>query len=264
MSKQQDREPISRLLEIMARLRDPVGGCPWDLAQDFATIAPYTIEEAYEVADCIERGDFDALPDELGDLLFQVVFHAQMARDRGLFGFDEVVARICRKMVRRHPHVFAGAEASTRDEVAASWEEIKRSEKPPADSLLDGIPLGLPALTRARKLGQRASTVGFDWPDLASVRAKLDEEVAELDAAVAAGESAAIEAEIGDLLFTVVNLSRHLDVDAEGALRRANDRFTRRFARVETEVAGQGGDWRRFPPEALDALWVKAKAAERS
>lgn len=264
MNKQQDGQSISKLLEIMARLRDPAGGCPWDLAQDFSTIAPYTIEEAYEVADCIERGDLDALPDELGDLLLQVVFHAQMGSDRSLFGFDDVVARICEKMVRRHPHVFSNQGLSTSEEVAASWEEIKRREKGPADSLLDGIALGLPALTRARKLGKRAATVGFDWPDLAAVRSKVNEEVAELDEAIAAGKADEIEVEIGDLLFTVVNLCRHLEVDPERALRRANDRFTRRFGRVEAAVAGEGGDWGRFSPEALDALWARAKAAERA
>ena len=246
----------------MARLRDPAAGCPWDLAQDFASIAPYTIEEAYEVADCIERGDLDALPGELGDLLLQVVFHAQIGADRSLFDFDDVVARICEKMVRRHPHVFGDERASTSEEVAASWEEIKRREKPPADSLLDGIALGLPALTRARKLGKRAATVGFDWPNSGAVRSKLDEEAAELDAAVAAGDAAAIEAEVGDLLFTVVNLCRHLEVDAERALRRANDRFARRFGHVEAEVARQGGDWGRFSPDALEAFWAAAKAAE--
>jgi MazG family protein len=262
MNKQQDRESISKLLEIMARLRDPTGGCPWDLAQDFGTIAPYTIEEAYEVADCIERGDLEALPDELGDLLLQVVFHAQIGTDRSLFGFDDVVARICDKMVRRHPHVFGDQRLSTSEEVSASWEEIKRREKPPADSLLGEIALGLPALTRARKLGKRAATVGFDWPDVAAVRSKVNEEMAELDAAVAAGQPDEIEAEIGDLLFTVVNLCRHVEVDPERALRRANDRFARRFTHVEKEVAGQGGDWRRFSPAALEEFWVKAKAAE--
>ncbi len=264
MNKQSDRQSISKLLEIMAQLRDPAGGCPWDLAQDFATIAPYTIEEAYEVADCIERGDLDALPDELGDLLLQVVFHAQIGTDRSLFGFDDVVARICDKMVRRHPHVFGDQRLRTSAEVTASWEEIKRREKAPDDTLLDGIAMGLPALTRARKLGKRAATVGFDWPDRAAVRAKVDEEVAELDEAIAAGQADEIEAEIGDLLFTVVNLCRHLDVDPERALRRANDRFTRRFARVEEAVAGQGGDWGRFSPEALEDLWARAKAAERA
>jgi ATP diphosphatase len=264
MNKHRDTQSISNLLEIMARLRDPVAGCPWDLAQDFATIAPYTIEEAYEVADCIERGDLDALPDELGDLLLQVVFHAQIGADRSLFDFDEVVARICDKMIRRHPHVFADGTASTSAEVATSWEEIKRREKPAANSLLEGVALGLPALVRAQKLGKRAAAVGFDWPELAAVRAKLDEEIAELDAAVGAGQSAEIEAEIGDLLFTIGNLCRHLQVDAERALRLANERFARRFARVETEVKAQGGDWQSFSPAALDAFWSKAKAAERS
>ena len=264
MKKHSDTTSISELLEIMARLRDPSRGCPWDLAQDFATIAPYTLEEAYEVADCIERGALDALPDELGDLLFQVVFHSQIAADRSLFDFGEVVARICDKMVRRHPHVFGDGDATTSDEVAASWEEIKRREKQAGDSLLAGIALGLPALMRAQKLGKRAATVGFDWPGITAVRAKLDEELAELDAAADASDVAGIEAEIGDLLFTVVNLCRHLRVDAEGALRRANDRFTRRFGHVEAEVARQGGDWASFSPGALDTFWTDAKAAERS
>ena len=264
MNKHRDTVSISRLIEIMARLRDPERGCPWDLAQDFATIAPYTIEEAYEVADCIERGALDALPDELGDLLFQVVFHAQIAADRSLFDFDGVVARICDKMVRRHPHVFGDGTAATSDEVAASWEEIKRSEKKAGDSLLGGIALGLPALVRAQKLGKRAATVGFDWPETAAVRAKLDEELAELDAAAHSGEIAGIEAEIGDLLFTVVNLCRHLHVDAERALRGANDRFMQRFGHVEAQVARQGGEWASFSPAALDALWTEAKAAEGS
>jgi MazG family protein len=262
MKKHKDRDSISDLLDIMARLRDPVSGCPWDLAQDFATIAPYTIEEAYEVADCIERDDLDALPDELGDLLLQVVFHAQIGADRGQFDFDRVVASICEKMVRRHPHVFGDATAATGDEVAASWEEIKRREKPVTGSLLDGIALGLPALTRAQKLGKRAATVGFDWPETGAVRAKLDEELAEVDRAIASGQAADVEAEIGDLLFTVVNLCRHLRVDPERALRLANGRFARRFAHVEGEVAGQGGDWQRFAPEVLEEFWARAKAAE--
>jgi ATP diphosphatase len=245
----------------MARLRDPVAGCPWDLEQDFATIAPYTIEEAYEVADCIERGDLEALPDELGDLLLQVVFHAQIGADQSLFGFDEVVERICAKMIRRHPHVFAGASADTGEEVSASWEEIKRREKPEARSLLEGVALGLPALLRAQKLGKCAAAVGFDWPALPPVRAKLDEEIAEFDEAVRSGRTESIEAEIGDLLFTVVNLCRHLKLDAEGALRRANDRFAQRFAHIEAEVAARGGDWQAFSPEALEAFWVEAKSA---
>jgi ATP diphosphatase len=264
MEKHKDKADISELLTIMARLRDPLSGCPWDLAQDFTTIAPYTIEEAYEVADCIERSDFDALPGELGDLLLQVVFHAQMGADRGLFDFGDVVARICDKMIRRHPHVFADGSARSSDEVTATWEEIKRRESPARESLLAGVALGLPALMRAEKLGKRAASVGFDWPAFPAVRAKLDEEIAELDAAVSEGRAEGIEAEIGDLLFTVVNLSRHLRVDAELALRRANDRFASRFASVEREVGASGGDWHRFTAAELDAFWGNAKAAERS
>jgi nucleoside triphosphate diphosphatase len=264
MEKHNDTESISRLLEIMSRLRDPVSGCPWDLAQDFATIAPYTLEEAYEVADCIERRDLDALPDELGDLLLQVVFHAQIGADRALFDFDDVVASICDKMIRRHPHIFADGTAATSEEVSASWEQIKRREQPAARGLLDGVALALPALVRAQKLGKRAAGVGFDWPALPAVRAKLDEEIAELDVAVAGGAAEQVEAEVGDVLFTVVNLCRHLQVDAERALRRANDRFARRFGQVEREIAAQGGDWSEFTPEALDLLWARAKSAETS
>ncbi|HUF71267.1 MAG TPA: nucleoside triphosphate pyrophosphohydrolase [Gammaproteobacteria bacterium] len=271
MQKQYDRGDIEKLLEIMAALRHPVTGCPWDLEQDFDTIAPYTIEEAYEVADCIARDAPDELPDELGDLLFQVVFHAQMGADRNLFGFADVVESICAKMIRRHPHVFdeqggpSGAdEAPSRAEVAQSWDRIKREERPAGESLMAGIALALPALTRARKLGKRAASVGFDWPDAEGVRAKIAEELAELDAAIAAGSQEAVEAECGDLLFSVVNYCRHLGVDAERALRGANDRFARRFERVEAGVRAAGGDWRAFDIDALEALWAEAKAGEKA
>jgi ATP diphosphatase len=262
MNKQLDKSDISNLLDIMSRLRDPNGGCPWDLAQDFDTIAPYTIEEAYEVADCIERGALAELPGELGDLLLQVVFHAQIGADRGLFSFADVVDSICDKMIRRHPHVFGQATATSRDQVAASWEEIKRQEKPARDGLLDGIALGLPALSRAYKLGRRAASVGFDWDAAPPVRKKIAEELAELDTAVEEGRREDIEAEAGDLLFSVVNLCRHLKVDPEKALRRANDRFARRFRRVEAEVAEAGGDWAAFDLEALEDFWTRAKADE--
>lgn len=262
MQKQYKRGDISKLLDIMAALRDPSGGCPWDLAQDFGTIAPYTIEEAYEVADCIERDALDELPGELGDLLLQVVFHAQMGRDRGLFEFADVVEAICAKMIRRHPHVFGDGAADSASAVAESWEAIKRREKPADERLLDGVAPGLPALVRAAKLGRRAASVGFDWPAAAPVRAKIDEELAELDAAAAGADGARIEAEAGDLLFSVVNLCRHLGVDPERALRRANDRFTRRFHRVEAEVEAAGGDWGGFDSEALETFWQRAKAAE--
>jgi len=278
MQKQYDRGDIAKLLEIMAALRHPVTGCPWDLEQDFDTIAPYTIEEAYEVADCIARDALDELPDELGDLLFQVVFHAQIGADRNLFGFADVVESICAKMIRRHPHVFdeqggpngaAGAargadEAQSRAEVARSWDRIKRDERPAGESLMAGIALALPALTRARKLGKRAASVGFDWPDAEGVRAKIAEELAELDAAIAAGSQGAVDAECGDLLFSVVNYCRHLGVDAERALRSANDRFARRFERVEAGVRAAGGDWRAFDIGALEAFWAEAKGGEKA
>jgi ATP diphosphatase len=264
MQKQYNETDISRLLDIMAALRDPAAGCPWDLAQDFATIAPYTIEEAYEVADCIERGALDELPGELGDLLLQVVFHAQLGRDAGRFDFGDVVAAICTKMVRRHPHVFGDGSARTGEEVAASWEAIKREEQPADGKLLDGIALGLPALMRACKLGRRAASVGFDWPAPEPVRDKIDEELAELDAALAGGRRERIEAETGDLLFSIVNLCRHLKIDPERALRRANDRFTRRFEHVEAGVDAAGGDWGRFDQAALERLWRDAKAREES
>jgi ATP diphosphatase len=249
-------------LEIMAALRDPASGCPWDLEQDFASIAPYTIEEAYEVADCIERGALGELPDELGDLLLQVVFHAQIAQDRKLFSFADVVDSICRKMIRRHPHVFGVASATSPAEVTASWDAIKREERPER-SVLEGIALSLPALARALKLGRRAASVGFDWPGPEPVRRKLTEELGELDGAIAKGAPADIAAELGDLLFTVVNLCRHLEVDPEQALRGTNERFTRRFARVESAVAAAGGDWSGFTAEDLERLWTDAKLHER-
>jgi len=252
------------LLDIMAALRDPESGCPWDLAQDFASIAPYTIEEAYEVADCIERKALGELPGELGDLLLQVVFHAQMGRDAGLFDFGDVVAGICAKMIRRHPHVFGDGTAASEAEVTASWEAIKRQERPQRESLMSSIPVHFPALMRACKIGERAASVGFDWPSLGPVRDKLDEELAELDAAIGSGERDSVEAEVGDLLFSVVNLCRHLRLDPERALHRASERFRRRFDRVEAQVQAQGGDWRRFDSDALEGFWQQAKRAERS
>ena len=259
MKKQLNKDDISKLLEIMRALRDPDSGCPWDLEQDFASIAPYTIEEAYEVADVIERDALAELPGELGDLLLQVVFHAQMAAEQGLFDFGDVVAAICEKMVRRHPHVFGDESASTPDQVMESWDRIKRSEKPAGRTLMDGVGRGLPALSRARKIGKRAASVGFDWPDAAPVRGKLDEELAELDQALADSNQSEVEAEIGDLLFTVVNLGRHLGIDAEEALRKANDRFIGRFDRVEAAVTSAGGDWADFDSDALEAHWERAK-----
>ncbi len=273
MQKQYDKGDISKLLDIMKQLRDPATGCPWDLEQDFDTIAPYTIEEAYEVADCIERDALEELPDELGDLLLQVVFHSRIATDRQLFDFADVVERICDKMIRRHPHVFgAAADAhgqssnlSSGEQVVESWDRIKRSEKPAGQAIMDGVTVALPALTRAYKLGRRAASVGFDWTAIEPVREKIDEELAELDAAGRETRNKdRIEAELGDLLFSVVNYCRHLQIDPELALRRTNDRFVRRFNQVESSVQNAGGDWSAFEPEALEAFWDSAKAAENT
>jgi ATP diphosphatase len=255
---------LTRLLDIMARLRDRAAGCPWDLEQTFATIAPYTIEEAYEVADAIERGDLAELKDELGDLLFQVVFHARMAEEIGAFDFAAVAEAICSKMLRRHPHVFADQRVADSVEQTKRWDEIKRTERaaaPPAGLLAD-VPVALPALTRAVKLGKRAATVRFDWPDVAGVRAKVDEEIGELDAAIASGDRAAMEAEMGDVLFSVANWCRRLGLEPESCLRGANARFARRFGAVEAAVAASGQGWDAHDAEALDALWRLAKDAE--
>jgi MazG family protein len=256
-----DGSPIERLRAVMARLRSPDGGCPWDIEQTFATIAPYTIEEAYEVADAIESGEPDKIRDELGDLLFQVVFHARMAEERGWFDFDAVATAIRDKLVRRHPHVFAGAEFTT-----VNWEDQKAAERAAsaerrgdAASILDDIPSALPALSRARKLGKRASRVGFDWPDVAGIREKLNEELAELDVEIA-GRTDAVTEELGDALFTLVNLGRKLDVDAEEALRSANIKFTKRFKHMEALCRESGKSLETLSPAEWDALWVKSKA----
>ncbi len=255
---------IERLREIMVRLRDPVSGCPWDLQQDFRSIAPHTLEEAYEVADAIERGDLDALRDELGDLMFQVIFHSQLASERGAFGFDDVVDAICDKLTRRHPHVFGAVPVANAAEQTRVWESLKAEERKAlgqGTGALDGVPMALPALSRARKLGRRAADAGFDWPDAAGPRAKIDEELAELDRVVEGDRnSARVEAELGDLLFSVVNLARHLDIDAEAALRRTNDRFARRYAHLEQALAVRGIDSRAAGPALLDELWIAAKA----
>jgi MazG family protein len=254
---------IDRLLEIMRRLRDPVAGCPWDLQQDFRSIAPHTLEEAYEVADAIERGDLEALRDELGDLLFQVVFHAQLASERGAFSFEDVSAAICDKLTRRHPHVFGGAAVADAAEQSRLWGAIKaRERKAPGrgTGALAGVPRALPALSRARKLGRRAADAGFDWPDASGPRAKIDEELAEFDRAAATDRSfERMTAEIGDLLFSVVNLSRHLDIDAEAALRGANERFERRYAHLERALADLGIEPGAADPGLLDELWASAK-----
>ncbi|PJK01280.1 nucleoside triphosphate pyrophosphohydrolase [Lysobacteraceae bacterium NML91-0213] len=258
----------------MARLRDPDGGCPWDLAQDFASIAPYTIEEAYEVADAIARADMPALKDELGDLLLQVVFHARMAEEAGGFGFDDVVGAICDKMVRRHPHVFGDADRDDADAVARSWDAIKREERASQggqdDSALAGISAGLPEWMRAVKLQQRAARTGFDWPGPAPVIAKLREELDEVEvefAAVAADPDdpvaqARLEAELGDLLFVAANLARHARVDVGRALRGANLKFERRFRAMEAIAAGEDRPLDQRTLDEQEALWAQVKAGE--
>ena len=242
--------PIDRLTAIMRRLRDPVTGCEWDREQSFETIAPYTIEEAYEVADAIARGDMDALADELGDLQLQVVFHAQMADERGHFALDDVIERICDKLERRHPHIFGDASHSP------GWEELKAAERQKSsdDSALAGVALALPALERAAKLQRRAARVGFDWPDTAGPRAKIDEELAELDRET---DHHRMLDEMGDLLFAVVNLARHLNIEPEAALREANRKFEQRFRAIE-KTSG----FAELSLEEKEELWVAAKAAQ--
>ncbi|HVY64870.1 MAG TPA: nucleoside triphosphate pyrophosphohydrolase [Gammaproteobacteria bacterium] len=264
MTSQSDRKSIENLLEIMATLRDPARGCPWDREQTFATIAPYTIEEAYEVADAIERQATDELRSELGDLLFQVVFLSRLAQEAGLFDFDAVAADIAGKLIRRHPHVFGGAEVRDSAEQTRLWEDIKRQERAAAGAsgLLDDVPANLPGLSRAVKLGRRAASVGFDWPDVGGVRAKVAEELAEVDAAVAGGEAAEIAAEMGDLLFSIANWCRHLGLDPDACARGANERFARRFRAVEAAVAASGRGWDGHDAAALDVLWRRAKAGE--
>lgn len=256
---------VERLIELMRRLREPVHGCPWDVQQTFKTIAPYTIEEAYEVADAIERDAMDELPDELGDLLLQVVYHAQIAAEAGDFSWDDVVNAITDKMIRRHPHVFG--DWAKEDFVAGSWEALKADERAAKgevrDSVLDGVPAGLPGMTRAVKLQKRAARVGFDWPDIDGVLDKIREESAELAEAQAAGDADAIEDEYADLLFVMANLGRHLNVDPEKALRRVNAKFERRFRAVEQAVAASGKPLSKATLEEMDALWDQAKLAER-
>jgi len=262
--------PMDRLTAIMARLRDPVGGCPWDVEQTFASIAPYTIEEAYEVADAIERDDMDELKSELGDLLFQTVFHARMAEEQGLFAFDDVVEAMADKLVRRHPHVFpkdGQLEAAKPDGVTqkARWEDIKAAERvaKAQHGVLDDVPVGLPALARAAKLTKRAARVGFDWPSTDEVFDKLHEEVAELRVEIAAGDLDKAREEVGDLLFVVANLARKLGVEPEDALRGANAKFVRRFGFIEAELARDGRTPEQSDLAEMDGLWDAAKAAER-
>ncbi len=260
--------PLHRLLEIMTRLRDPQHGCPWDKEQDFSTIAPYTIEEAYEVADAIARGDMAALKDELGDLLFQVVFHARMAEEQNVFDFEDVAAAITDKMERRHPHVFGGVLIDSAAAQDKAWEEHKAAERRDraqasgaAESVLDGVALALPALLRADKIQKRAARIGFDWPDARPVFEKLKEEIAELETELQKhAKRPALEDEMGDILFAATNLARKLDIDPEAALRHATAKFERRFRRVETlaaeRAAGSDLDW-------LEGLWQEVKREEQ-
>lgn len=272
---------INRLLDIMARLRDPQRGCPWDLEQSFKTIAPYTVEEAYEVADAIERDDLPSLRDELGDLLFQVVFHSQMAREQGAFRFDDVVDAICDKMERRHPHVFGDAQIASSTAQTVAWEEHKRQERAEKKngSVLDDVPLALPSLTRANKLGKRAAQVGFEWSDVYGAIDKLDEEIAEFkaevraltclqaDTAASSGEGQRqherLAAEIGDVLFCVVNVCRYLKIDPEAALKQTNASFERRFRYVERGLQARGKTPQQATLAEMDALWDEGKAQER-
>lgn len=272
-------EALDRLLVLMARLRDPERGCPWDLEQDFASIAPYTLEEAHEVADAIARGDLAHLKEELGDLLLQVVFHAQMAQEQQAFDFEAVAAGIVEKMIRRHPHVFPDGRLDGErrligsEQVVANWEAIKRAEKAARGEVeprwLDGIAAGLPALMRAEKLQKKASKAGFDWNDpravIAKLREELDEVEAELDAADdGQGSRGAQEDELGDLLFCVVNLARHLRLDCEMALKRANAKFERRFAHIEDSLAARGLQFSDVGLAEMEALWQDAKQKEHS
>lgn len=249
-----------QLLEIMRRLRDPENGCPWDAKQDFSSIAPYTIEEAYEVADAIARGDMADLQDELGDLLFQVAFHAQMASELGSFGFEDVHQAICDKMIRRHPHVFADLEIRDAAHQKQAWEDYKSEERKQKGehSLMDGIPAGMAELQRSVKLQKRARKVGFDWPSAEPVLDKIDEELAEMRSAMAAGDHDAIEDELGDLLFTAVNLARQMDVDPGTALRRSNAKFEQRFRAMEETAGGQDG-LDALGLEAMEDLWQETK-----
>ncbi len=255
---------LHRLLAIMAALRDPATGCPWDKEQTFDTIAPYTIEEAYEVADAITRRDFSSLPDELGDLLFQVVYHARMAEEAGHFAFADVARAISDKMIRRHPHVFGDAAARDAAAQTAAWETQKSAERAARQETgtLAGVPAGLPALTRAEKLTHRAARVGFDWPDAAAVLAKLDEEIGELKAELADADPARLTDELGDLLFVLANLARKLKLDPEACLRHANDKFTRRFNAMEQMLARLGRDLKGETLETMEAAWQAVKRAE--
>lgn len=262
---------IHRILDIMASLRDPETGCPWDIKQDFKSIAPYTLEEAYEVVDAIETGDMEHLRDELGDLLLQVVFHSRMAEEAKSFTFDDVVNAIADKMERRHPHVFGAKAEVTSEQVKQNWEDIKAQERAAksdtmeavSPSLLDDVPMALPAMTRAVKLQKRAARIGFDWTEPEPIFDKLEEEISELREAMALKDADAIEDELGDVLFVVANIARHLRLDPETALRRGNAKFSRRFQQVEQQARAQSTNMSDFSLDDLESFWQRAKAAER-
>ncbi len=260
-----EAQKIDALLDVMARLRTPDGGCPWDLEQDFRSIAPYTIEEAYEVADAIERGDMDGLKEELGDLLFQTVFHAQMASEAQLFSFGDVADVITEKMIRRHPHVFADEQMRSAEEQTHAWETQKAEERARKgeESMLADVPAGLPGLTRAVKLQKRAARVGFDWKQAKDVLDKIAEETQELREAIGNADKAHIEEEFGDLLFVLANLSRHLDVDPETAMRSANEKFIRRFSHIEDTLAAAGQTLDDATLDEMETIWNEAKEIDK-
>lgn len=261
-----DQDATNALLALMARLRNPENGCPWDLEQDFATIAPYTIEEAYEVADAIERGDMNDLKDELGDLLFQVIFHAQIAKEKGLFAYEDIARHVTQKMIYRHPHVFGEEKAAgARDVEGRIWEERKAGEakKQALESILDDVPVGLPAVLRAQKLQKRAARVGFEWPEAVNVLDKMEEEIQELREAIAKKAQDEIHEEVGDLLFCVINFGRMLGVDCETALRDVNYKFERRFKGIEKSLKEQNKDINKATLEEMEQLWQEEKLKER-
>ncbi|MEM6762102.1 MAG: nucleoside triphosphate pyrophosphohydrolase [Pseudomonadota bacterium] len=255
-----EEPPIARLRQIMVRLRDPESGCAWDIAQNFSSVAPYTIEEAYEVVDAIERGDFDDLRDELGDLLLQVVFHAQMANEEGRFDFDDVAIAICEKLVRRHPHIFGDGAARTPEEIKRVWDDIKAEEKAgkPA-GLIEDVPVNAPSLVRAQKLQKRVAKAGLDWPDISAVAEKLKEEMAEFEEAAARADTEAMKAEFGDLMFTLVNIARHAGIDADEALRATNAKFAARVRHIESAARAEGIAVDTLSAEEWDQRWERAK-----
>jgi ATP diphosphatase len=258
-------ESIEKLLSVMAKLRDPHGGCPWDLEQNFTSIAPYTVEEAYEVADAVERNDMNDLKDELGDLLFQIVFHAQLASEQNLFTFDDIVTHVSHKMISRHPHVFGdNNDVKNTNDVNELWDKIKADEKPKSNRLLDEVTRGLPALLRAQKLQKKAAKVGFDWPTAQEVFDKIEEEKIELNQAIEKESLSDIEEEIGDLLFCLVNLARKLDVDAEQALTKTNLKFYNRFNGIEQQIKVNNKNWNDYSLEGLEEMWVEQKMKLKS